>query len=166
MPPLSIIAAMTEERVIGREGKMPWHLPEDLKHFKEITMGHPVIMGRKTHESLGRLLPGRTSIIMTRDPHYRVEGARVVHDLEEAVSEAEKAACGKEIFVIGGAEVFRMALPRAGRLYLTLIHRPFRGDAYFPEFNLEKDYKIVERKTFESGGGEKLRYTFLVAEKK
>ena len=164
---LSIIAAMTEERVIGLKGKLPWHLPEDLKHFKEITMGKPVIMGRKTYESMGRLLPGRQNIIISHNPAYAVDGATTTRSLQEAIIAAEQV-CGKnnEFFVIGGGEIFQFALAKAHRIYLTLIHHSFEGDAYFPELNLEKDFKVVEKSSHESAGKEKLKYTFIKAERK
>lgn len=129
---ISIIVAMAKNRVIGARGGIPWKLPEELKLFKEVTMGHHIIMGRKTYESIGRLLPGRTTVIVTRQPGYRVEGAVVAHSLEEAI-----AACGNddEIFVIGGEEIFRAALPRADRLYLTTVDTEVEGDTYMPEFD-------------------------------
>ena len=129
---ISIIVAMARNRVIGASGGIPWKLPEELKLFKEVTMGHHLVMGRKTYESIGRLLPGRTTVIVTRQPGYRVEGAIVAHSLEEAI-----AACGAddEIFVIGGEEIFRAALPLADRLYLTTVDAEIAGDTYMPEFD-------------------------------
>ncbi|HZM46138.1 MAG TPA: dihydrofolate reductase [Burkholderiales bacterium] len=123
--------AMSKNRVIGADGKIPWHLPDELKLFKSVTMGHHILMGRKTWDSIGRLLPGRTTVIVTRQPGYRVDGATVAHSLEEAVS-----ACGAddEIFVIGGADIFRAALPLADRLYLTTVDAEVAGDVYMPEF--------------------------------
>lgn len=129
MQSVSMIAAVARNGVIGRNNTLPWHLPEDLKRFRALTMGHHIIMGRKTYESLGRLLPGRTTVIVSRNPAYRVEGAIVVESLPKAI-----AACGQdpEIFVIGGAQLYREALPRADRLYLTQIDADFDGDAHFP----------------------------------
>ena len=131
IPQLSVIAAIAHNRVIGRENALPWHLPEDLKHFKALTMGHPIVMGRKTYESLGRLLPGRTTVIVSRNRDYAVPGALVVASLQEAL-----AACRheQEIFIIGGAELYKEALTLADRLYLTEIDADFEGDAYFPDF--------------------------------
>lgn len=137
---LSIIVAMTKERVIGYQNKIPWHLSEDLKRFKKITMGHPIIMGRKTFESIGHPLPGRENIVITRNKNYNVAGITIVHDLVEAL----KNKTG-ECFVIGGAEIYQAALPQAGKLYLTLIHEKIKGDTYFPHFNLEKDFQIIEK---------------------
>ena len=123
---------MAKNRVIGANGAIPWHLPEELKRFKALTMGHHLIMGRKTWESIGRLLPGRETVIVTRQPGYSVQGATVAHSLDEAV-----AACGDdgEIFVIGGAELYAHALPRAGRLYLTTVDAEAAGDTFMPEFD-------------------------------
>lgn len=128
---LSVIAALARNRVIGRDNDLPWHLPEDLKRFRALTMGHHIVMGRKTYESLGRLLPGRTTVVVTRNSHYQVPGAIVVNSLEQALQ-----ACGDdpEIFLIGGAELYQQSLALAGRLYLTEIDADFEGDAYFPEF--------------------------------
>ena len=129
---ISAIVAMSENRVIGRGNQIPWHLPEDLKRFKKITLGHPVIMGRKTFESIGRLLPGRVNCIITRQAHFQVPGAVVVSSWEKA--KAHFAPQGEEIFVIGGSEIYRMALPEVQKLYLTLIHQEVEGDVFFPSF--------------------------------
>jgi len=131
---LSVIAALARHRVIGRDNDLPWHLPEDLKRFRSLTMGHHIVMGRKTYESLGRLLPGRTTVIVTRNPEYVVPGAIVVHSLQQAID-----ACGDdpEIFLIGGAELYQQSLELAGRMYLTEIDAEFAGDAFFPDFSQE-----------------------------
>jgi dihydrofolate reductase len=128
---LSLIVAMSRNRVIGADGRIPWHLPDELKLFKSVTMGHHIVMGRKTWDSIGRLLPGRQTVIVTRQPGYRVAGAIVAHSLDEAI-----AVCGAddEIFVIGGAELFRAALPVADRLYLTTVDAEVGGDVRMPEF--------------------------------
>ncbi len=132
-PRVSLIVAMAKNRVIGANGAIPWHLPEELKRFKRLTLGHHIIMGRKTWESIGRPLPGRSSVIVSRQRGYSVPGAKIAHSLDEAV-----AACGNdsEIFVIGGAELYAQALPRAGRLYLTTIDAEVAGDTLMPEFDL------------------------------
>lgn len=127
---VSLIAAMAENRVIGREGAIPWDIPEDRKRFREITMGHPLIMGRKTYESIGRPLQGRKTVILTRRSDYRAEGCLVAHDLRSALVMAGDA---EEVFVCGGGEVYREALPLASRIYLTVLHREFPGDAFFPD---------------------------------
>ena len=122
---------MAKNRVIGANGAIPWHLPEELKRFKNLTMGHPIVMGRKTWESIGRLLPGRETVIVTRQKDYRVAGATVVHSLADAI-----VACGdQEIFVIGGAELYAQALPVAGRLYLTIVDAEVPGDTFMPDFD-------------------------------
>src|SRR6185312_2984262 len=116
---------MTRDRVIGRDNAMPWHLPDDLKRFKALTMGKPMLMGRKTFESIGKPLPGRTSLVMTRDPNWHAAGVIVVHSLEDAFARAGSgsgAGAVAEISVVGGADVFRLALPLAQRIYLTSIH--------------------------------------------
>ena len=127
---LSLIVAMAKNRVIGVNGAIPWHLPNELKLFKSVTMGHHIIMGRKTYESICRLLPGRTTVIVTRQADYHVAGAIIAHSLQDAV-----AACGNddEIFVIGGGELYRAALPLADRIYLTIVDAEPEGDTYMPE---------------------------------
>ncbi len=131
-PRLSIIAALSRNRVIGRDNTLPWHLPEDLRHFKALTMGHHIVMGRKTYESLGRLLPGRTTVIVTRNPEYRIEGAIVVTSLQQALEVCRGEA---EIFIIGGAELYGQALPLTDHLYLTEIDAEFEGDVHFPQLS-------------------------------
>ncbi len=131
---ISVIVAMARNRVIGAANKIPWHLPAELKLFKTITMGHHIVMGRNTWESIGRLLPGRTSVIVTRQPSYRVDGALMAPSLEAAL-----AACkgDDEIFIIGGAQLYAAAMPYANRLYLTVVDADVAGDARMPEFNLD-----------------------------
>lgn len=123
---------MARNRVIGAKGTIPWHLPNELKRFRSITMGHHLIMGRRTWESIGRPLPGRTSVVVTRQRGYRAPGAVVAHSLDEAI-----ARCGgdDEIFVIGGAELYAQALPRATRLYLTLVEADVEGDTWMPDLD-------------------------------
>jgi dihydrofolate reductase len=129
---LSIIVAMARDRVIGVRNTLPWHLPDDLKHFKTLTMGHHIVMGRKTYESIGRPLPGRTTVIVSRDPSYHVAGCLTAPSIEAAL-----AACGDdpEIFFVGGANLYAQALPRAHRLYITEIDLGVEGDAHFPAFD-------------------------------
>ncbi len=129
---LSLIVAMSEGGVIGHHGAVPWHLPDDLKRFKQLTMGHPVIMGRRTFASIRRPLPGRRCIVLSRDPAYRPEGVESAPDLATALARVGEAP---EVFVIGGAEAYRDALPRADRLYLTLVHASIPGDVHFPSFD-------------------------------
>jgi dihydrofolate reductase len=132
MPLVSLVAALARNRVIGASNRLPWHLPEDLQRFKRLTMGAPVIMGRKTHESIGRALPGRRNIVVTRRPRASWDGCEVAGSLDAALAAAGDAP---EVFLIGGAELYRLALPRADRLYLTLIDAEYPGDTLFPEFD-------------------------------
>jgi len=129
---LSLIVAMSRNRVIGANGKIPWHLPGELKLFKDLTMGHHIIMGRKTWESIGRLLPGRTTVVVTRQRGYEVPGAIVAHSVKEALGAARG---DEEMFVIGGAEIFREALPLADRIYLTTVDADVPGDTFMPQFD-------------------------------
>jgi dihydrofolate reductase len=138
---IAIVVAMAENRVIGRDNRLPWHLPADLRHFKQLTVGKPVMMGRKTHESIGRALPGRTNIVVTRDHSYQAPGCVVVHSIEGALRAAEGH---EEAMVIGGTEFYRQLLPKAERIYLTLVHAVFEGDALFPEIT-PGEWREVER---------------------
>ena len=128
-PRVTLVVAAAEGGVIGRHGAMPWHLPADLAHFKRVTMGHPIVMGRKTYASIGRALPGRLNVVVTRDRAFAAPGVTVAHSLDEAL-----AACGDaaEVMVIGGGELYREALPRAARVHLTRVHASIDGDTYFP----------------------------------
>lgn len=145
-PPIVIVAAMSKvDRGIGKENKLLWHIPEDLKRFKELTYGHPIIMGRKTFESivaiLGKPLPGRTNIVITRDTTYAPEGAHVAHSLEEAILHA-KQEHPKEIHIGGGAEIYRLALPFVTKLHITWIHDKPDADTFFPPF--EEEFEIIK----------------------
>ena len=131
-PRLSLIVAMAKNRIIGANGKIPWHLPNELQLFKSVTMGHHIIMGRKTYESINRLLPGRTTVIVTRQKDYAVAGAKIAHTLDEAVA---LCAGDSEIFIIGGGELYRAALPKADRIYLTVVDAEPAGDTKMPEFD-------------------------------
>jgi len=138
---ISMVVAMDTKGVIGRDNELPWHLPADLQHFRKTTMGKPILMGRKTHESIGRPLPGRTNIVITRDNGYRAAGCVVVNSIDAAL---EAAGEQDEIMVIGGAEFYRQVLPRTDTIYLTRIHESFDGDTRFPELNTA-DWREVER---------------------
>lgn len=133
---------MGEHRVIGGSGHIPWHLPADFKHFKELTMGHPIVMGRKTFESIGKVLPGRTNIVVTRDADYRHEGVITVASPDAAIAAAAGSPGGEEVFVIGGAEVYKIFLPRAEKVYLTQVHGAFEGDVFFPELG-ENEWQLT-----------------------
>jgi dihydrofolate reductase len=132
---VSLVAAMGgENRVIGHGGRIPWHIKADLEHFKNLTTGHAVIMGRKTFESIGRPLPKRTNIVVTRNADFSHEGIVVAYSLEDALEKAKEYSENKrEIFIIGGAELYAQALPHADKLYLTLVEGSFEGDAFFPD---------------------------------
>ncbi len=157
---ISVIAAIANNRVIGLNNALPWHLPEDLKRFRALTMGHHIIMGRKTYESLGRLLPGRTTVIVTRQPGYRVDGAKIAGSLQAAVS-----ICGDddEVFIIGGAEIYRESLDLADKMYLTEIDAEFHGDAWFPQFEMD-DWHECNRLRQSSADG--LPYSFVDYERR
>jgi dihydrofolate reductase len=132
---ISLIVAMSENRVIGRQGQLPWRLSADLRRFKRLTMGHHIVMGRKTFESIGCLLPGRTSVVVTRQPDYAAEGAVVASDLKEALARCRD---DDEVFIIGGAEIYRLALPHVHRIYLTRVHACIEGDTHFPGFSRDQ----------------------------
>ena len=140
---LSIIAAISDNNVIGKDNKLIWHLPEDLKRFKELTTGHTIIMGRKTFESLGRVLPNRKHIVLTRDINYNIddENVEIVNEIEKL---EEHLKPEEENFVIGGAIIYRQLLNKADKLYITRIHEKFEGDAYFPVIK-EDEWNIVEK---------------------
>lgn len=154
MSQLSIIVAVANNHVIGLQNTLPWHLPEDLKRFKALTMGHHIIMGRKTYESLGRLLPGRTTVIVTRNQHYQVEGAMVVHSVEQAL-----AACrgDEEAFLIGGAELYQQGFAHADKLYMTEVDTDVDGDAFLPSFDLTQ-WQEIERVQHQAENGLDFRY--------
>jgi dihydrofolate reductase len=152
---ISMVVAMGENRVIGRDGGLPWHIPGDLKLFKKTTMGKPIIMGRKTWESLGRPLPGRPHVVITRDIKYKAVGAHVVHDLDKALSVAQELAVAleeEEIMIIGGAEIYHLALAKADRLYLTEVALSPDGDAFFPDFDISQ-WREISRTAFPSADG-------------
>ncbi|MEH6627485.1 MAG: dihydrofolate reductase [Motiliproteus sp.] len=164
---LALIVAQSENRVIGRNNKLPWHLPEDLKYFKSVTMGKAIIMGRKTYDSIGRPLPGRTNIVVTRDTEYFVEGVEVVHSLEAAMDKAEALSLingNDEALIIGGSELYRQALSKADRLYLTQVHHQITGDACFPELDLS-EWHQVGREDFTADGCNPYDYSFLVLDR-
>ena len=163
---LSILVAAAENQVIGRQGDLPWHLSADLQRFKRLTMGHPIVMGRKTYESIGRPLPGRTSIVITRQSDYQAaEGVVVVGSLDEALRHAESLQPPHdEVFVVGGAEIYRSALPRAMRIYLTRVHAVVDGDVTFPALDA-KAWRLVEEQGHTADEKNSLDYSFQVFER-
>lgn len=158
-PKISLIVAMSENRVIGKDNKLPWHIPEDLRRFKSVTSGHPVIMGRKTYDSIGRPLPGRLNIVITRDHTYRNDAVSVVYSLDDAIKLASQSD-EQEIFIIGGGQIFEQAITLAHKLYLTVVHTEIEGDTYFPDFS------VFSKKVFEQKGNtDEYSYTFFELEK-
>ncbi|WP_028399654.1 dihydrofolate reductase [Ectobacillus panaciterrae] len=160
---ISLIVAMDQNRLIGSHNDLPWRLPADLAYFKKTTMGHPIIMGRKTFESIGKPLPGRENIIVTRNKEYQAEGCTVVHSISELLERF--ASTAEEVFVIGGAELFQEALPAAERLYITYIEELFTGDTWFPEIS-EAEWQEVSREQGVQDEKNPYEYYFTVYEKK
>jgi dihydrofolate reductase len=157
-PRLSLIVAMAKNRIIGAGGKIPWHLPRELQLFKRVTMGHHIIMGRKTFDSIGRLLPGRTTVIVTRQKDYAVSGAKIAHNLDEAVA---LCAGDDEIFVIGGGELYRAALPLADRVYLTVVDAEPAGDTRMPELEAAQ-WRLISTEQFHKDERHAYDYQFEV----
>jgi dihydrofolate reductase len=155
---ISIIVAATENGAIGKENKLLWHLPADMKFFKEKTMGHHMIMGRKTYESIGRPLPGRTTVIITRDQHYRAEGCLVVNSLQEAI-ETAKAAEDSEAMITGGAEIYKLALEKADCIYLTKVEGSFEADTFF-HFD-QNQWEVKEKRDYKADEKNKFNYSFI-----
>lgn len=158
---ISLIVAHDPNRVIGFENKMPWHIPGDLAYFKKVTMDKAMVMGRKTFESIGRVLPGRKNIIVTRNDDYQVDGAEVVTDLVKAIEIA--SAHHEEVMVIGGEQIFRAILPKADRLYVTLIQQSFEGDTYFPLYG---DEWVLVQTTEDMQTPDGITYVYLVYERR
>jgi dihydrofolate reductase len=157
---ISLLVAHDPNRVIGINNDLPWHIPEDLAYFKKMSMGKAMVMGRKTFESIGRPLPGRLSIIVTRNEAYTAEGAVVVHNLNDAITRAEEYA--EEVMIIGGAEIFRTALEIADRLYITYIQKQYEGDTFFPSYG--PDWKLITTSQ-EYMTDDEIPYSFRVYEK-
>jgi dihydrofolate reductase len=156
---ISIIAAVAENGAIGKDNGLLWHIPEDMKRFRELTTGHAVVMGQKTYESIGRPLPNRTNIVLTQDPDFQAPGCVVCFSLDEALEKAGEVE-KEEVFVIGGGMVYRQTLPMADRLYVTVVRGDFEGDVFFPDYSEFR--KVVSR---EERQDEKYRYDFLVLER-
>ncbi len=154
MTKLSTIVAIANHRVIGINNTLPWHLPEDLKRFRALTMGHHIIMGRKTYDSLGRLLPGRTTVIVTRNPDYKVEGALIANSLQAAIALCKD---DNEAFLIGGAELYQDGLKHSEKLYITEIDLDVAGDAHFPDFD-SSHWQEIAREAHISEKGLKFNY--------
>lgn len=155
---ISLIVASSENRVIGGDNQLLWHLPADLKHFKALTSGKPIIMGRKTYASIGKALPGRTNIIMTRDPNFQAQGCIVVASIAQALTAAGEA---EEIMVIGGGEIYQATLSLATHIYLTIVHHKFIGDTYFPELPAQ-EWLLLEKEDHKADDKNAYDYSFLV----
>lgn len=157
---ISLIVAHDPDRVIGANNDLPWHIPEDLKYFKEKTMGKAMVMGRKTYESIGRPLPGRLSVVVTRNDAYSAEGVVVANDLNEAIKKAQ--AYADEVMIIGGAEIFKLSMDIADRLYITEIHEYYDGDTFFPKYR--EGWKLTSKtETMTSKNG--TTYSYLIYDK-
>ncbi len=162
---ISMIAAVAHHRVIGKNQKMPWHLPADLAFFKKTTLGSPILMGRKTYESIGRPLPGRLNLVVTRNPDLKIAGCEVVTSLEQAVFMAqEKSSASKEIFIIGGSHLYKSFLEKADRLYLTMIDAEIEGDTFFPDYT-QYNWKEVERIEHQADAKNIYPYSFVTLER-
>ncbi|MCP2036274.1 dihydrofolate reductase [Planomicrobium sp. HSC-17F08] len=157
---ISLMVAHDPNRVIGKDNQLPWHIPEDLAYFKKHTIGKGIVMGRNTYESIGRPLPKRRNIVVTRNPEYRADGIDVVHNLDEAIRLAKEQH--EEVMVIGGEQIFRTILPQADRLYITLIKQEFDGDTFFPEYGAE--WTAVSESEEQVSGD--IRFVYRVFERK
>lgn len=159
---LSLIVAMDQNRLIGNNNALPWHLPADLKYFKAATMSKPIVMGRKTYESIGKPLPGRRNIVVTRDSTYQAEGCEVVNDIDQAL---DLTAGAEEVMVIGGMQIYELALPRVSRMYLTMIEHEFAGDAWFPEFDMTQWREVSAEAHQYNADSLTFEYRFLVLDR-
>lgn len=159
---ISIIVAVADDNVIGGNGDLLWHISEDLQMFKRVTTGHPVVMGRKTFESLGRPLPNRTNVVITRNLDFVAEGCMVVHSLEEAIAMFPPE---EEVFIIGGGEIYRQAMPQADRLYLTRVHASYDGDVHFPDLDPDR-WELVSSEYHEKGKDFSHPFEFRVYDRK
>jgi dihydrofolate reductase len=157
---IALVAAIARNQVIGQHGQMPWHLPADLAYFKQLTLGHSVVMGRKTFESIGKPLPNRENVIITKNMGYQKEGCLILHSMDEACA----FCAGRETFIIGGAQIYQEFFSYADRLYITFIDEVFSGDSFFPEFD-EKRWRLVSKTKGEQNEQNPYDYYFLVYEK-
>jgi dihydrofolate reductase len=161
---VTLLAALAENRVIGRDNTLPWHLPDDLSRFKQRTVGHVVIMGRRTFESVGRPLPNRRSIVITRKRDYHPQGAEIARSLEEALERARESKAD-EVFILGGAEIYALALPDVDRLELTVVHAEVSGDTFFPECDLSA-WTLIEEQRHEADDRHAYAFSFRTYERK
>ena len=159
---LSIIVAVSENNVVGKENKLPWKLSADLKRLKSLTMGHHIIMGRKTWESLGKALPGRINVVITTDKNFKAEGGVVVHSLNEALA---ISSADDEIFIFGGGKIFKEAMPLVNKIYITRVHSIIDGDTFFPVLD-KSDWKEISREDFKADEKNQYNYSFLTLVRK
>ena len=162
---IALIVAASQNHVIGLDNQLPWHLPEDLQYFKAVTMGKPILMGRKTYDSIGRPLPGRVNIVLTRDKNWTAQGVEVVNDLDAAIAASDKAckdADADELMIIGGEQIYRKFLPVASKLYLTKVEAEIEGDAYFPAIDSTQWQQVAEKIPEKVGN---YSYRFVVLER-
>lgn len=160
---ITLVVAISENRVIGRDNQLIWHLPNDLKHFKQITTGHPIIMGRKTFDSMGKALPNRTNIVITRNENWSAENVITTHSLGKAIETAQEI--DEEIFIIGGGVIFNMSMDIADAIELTIIHQGFEGDVFFPEIE-DEIWEEVSREFNEKDEKNQYDYSFIRLERK
>lgn len=159
---LSLIVAIAQNNIIGKDNKLVWHLPADMRFFRNTTMGHALIMGRKTFESFGKPLPGRKSIVITRQKDWQHEGVTVVHSLQEAIGSAPG---DEEVFIIGGADIYRQAMPFCQKMYITIIHFDFEGDTYFPPVDFSQ-WKLISDEMHLPDEKNHYSYSFRIFERK
>lgn len=158
---ISFVVAIAENNAIGRNNQLLWHLPADLKFFKNTTSGHTIIMGRKTYESMGRALPNRRNIVISSQPDLKIEGCEVVNSIEKAI---EICKGEEEVFIIGGGNIYKQSLPICNRIYLTIVHHSFEADTFFPELNTQ-DWKEVSREDHHADEKHPYNYSFIVLER-
>ena len=160
---IAFVVAVAENGVIGRDNQLIWHLPADLRHFKELTLGHPIVMGRRTFESIGRPLPKRTNIVVTRHPEWQAEGCTIAYSVPLALELARQS--DEQVFVIGGAEIYRQAIAAADTIYMTEVHHSFEGDVFFPEIN-HSEWRETTRKRHEPDEKHAYAYSFVTLQRR
>lgn len=160
---IAIVVAVAENNVIGKDNQLIWHLPADLRFFKNLTMGHPIIMGRKTYESIGKPLPGRTTVIITRQQDFEAPGCIVVNSIDEAIAKAQ--TIDQDVYIIGGAEIYKQALAKTDTIYLTRVHHTFDGDTFFPELD-GADWEVTSEEKHEPDEKNKYSYSFITLKQK
>jgi len=160
---IAIVVAVAENNVIGKDNQLIWHLPADLRFFKNLTMGHPIVMGRKTYESIGKPLPGRTTVIITRQHDLEAPGCIVVNSIDEAIAQAQ--TIDQDVYIIGGAEIYKQALSKVDTIYLTRVHHTFEGDTFFPEI-VESQWEVVSEEKHEPDEKNKYSYSFVTLKRK